>query len=149
MNQIHMILLALFCSLVLAATGMAHGTGKSQIRKEIQDGINAAECWLRLVDEKEYKASWQTASPVFRDAVTLEEWAKTVSKLRTFMGQLKERRLFKDRFTPTLPGIPDGQYIILRFVTTFKNKQCAMETVSLKREESGDRAWKVAGYFIQ
>ena len=62
MNQIQMILLALFCSLVLAATGMAHGTGKSQIRKEIQDGINAAECWLKLVDEKEYKASWQGGS---------------------------------------------------------------------------------------
>jgi len=149
MNQIHMTLIALLCSLIVMATALAHGTEKSHKRTDTQDGIDVALQWLKLVDEKNYQTSWETAAPEFQDAVSQEEWDKTVSKLRTAMGPLKERRLFHDRFTPVLPGVPDGEYIVLRFVTTFENKQNAMETVSLKRGEQEDRTWKVAGYFIQ
>lgn len=149
MTRIQMMLVALLCTLALTATGTARDTEKPRAQKEIQEGIDAAELWLGLVDNKDYQASWDAAAPVFQEAVSKEEWDKTLSKLRTAMGPLKERRLFYERFTPVLPGLPDGHYIILQFATTFENKQNAVETVSLKRAADHDMPWQVAGYFIR
>lgn len=146
MNQVHIFLIAFLCSLVFAATATAHVTETPHTHHKNQEGIDTAGLWLKLVDEEKYNASWQTAARVFKDAVTSGQWVKTVSGIRSAMGPVIERRLFHDRFTTALPGMPDGEYIIIRFVTGFKNKQSAVETVSLVKEND---TWKVAGYFIK
>ncbi len=146
MNQIQILLIAFICSLFFAATSTAHVTETPHAHSENQEGVDTAELWLKLVDDEKYSASWKTAAKVFKDAVTPEQWVKTVSGIRSAMGKVYERRLFHDRFTTTLPGMPDGEYIIIRFVTKFKNKQSAVETVSLMKEKN---SWKVAGYFIK
>ncbi|MCG8636695.1 MAG: DUF4019 domain-containing protein [Desulfobacterales bacterium] len=146
MNQISILFAALLCNLFLAAATAAHVTGTAHTHHKNQEGIDTAGLWLKLVDEEKYNASWQTAARVFKDAVTSGQWVKTVSGIRSAMGPVIERRLFHDRFTTALPGMPDGEYIIIRFVTGFKNKQSAVETVSLVKEND---TWKVAGYFIK
>ncbi|MCG8684087.1 MAG: DUF4019 domain-containing protein [Desulfobacterales bacterium] len=146
MNQIPILIIALICSLFMAATSTAHVTETPHAHSANQEGIDTAELWLKMVDEEKYSASWKTAAKVFKDAVTPEQWVKTVSGVRSALGPVLERSLFHDRFTTTLPGMPDGEYIIIRFVTKFENKQSAVETVSLKKE---GQTWKVAGYFIK
>jgi hypothetical protein len=42
--------------------------------------------------------------------------------------------------------VPDGEYEVVQFETSFANKAAAVETVVLSREKSG---WKVDGYFIR
>jgi len=46
-----------------------------------------------------------------------------------------------------VPGAPDGEYVVLRFETSFENKAKAIETVTPMREKDG--TWRVSGYYIK
>jgi len=45
----------------------------------------------------------------------------------------------------SLPGTPDGEYVIIQFQSQFMNKEQAVETISLSKN-SGQ--WQPLGYFI-
>jgi len=147
MKNIIMII-ALVCLFTFVSTPVvfAHGDG-SHTHPENEIGIDTAALWLKLVDTKKYIASWQTAASVFKSAVTAEQWAKAAASAREPLGGLVSRKLFHDQLTSTLPGMPDGLYLVLRFVTRFENKVHAVESVTLMKDIHG--TWRVAGYFIK
>ena len=68
--------------------------------------------------------------------------------MRGPLGDLVARKAAGQTYSKTLPGVPDGDYDIVRFNTAFANrfKKAAVETVVLAREAGG---WKVDGYFIR
>ncbi len=41
--------------------------------------------------------------------------------------------MFKKHST-SLPGAPDGEYVVIEFITSFSNKKSAIETVTPKME---------------
>ncbi len=47
----------------------------------------------------------------------------------------------------SLPGAPDGNYVVIQFKTTFEHKAQAVETVTPMLENDG--VWRVTGYFIK
>ncbi len=47
----------------------------------------------------------------------------------------------------SLPGAPDGAYVVIQYGTSFENRKHAVETVTPMRERNG--AWRVSGYFIR
>jgi hypothetical protein len=108
---------------------------------------SAVEAWLSLIDSQSYAASWDTAAIMFRDKVTQEKWRTAVQAARTPFGQMKSRTLKSATSATTLPGAPDGEYVVFRFTTSFENKAAALETVTTMREKDG--TWHVAGYFVQ
>jgi Protein of unknown function (DUF4019) len=63
------------------------------------------------------------------------------------MGQRLSRQLKQVQHTQTMPGAPDGDYVIMQFDTRFANKQAAVETVTFLQEKKGE--WKAAGYYIK
>jgi hypothetical protein len=63
------------------------------------------------------------------------------------LGALKARTLKRTTSTATLPGAPDGEYVVFQFNTSFERKQAALETVTTIREKDG--TWRVGGYFIK
>jgi len=46
----------------------------------------------------------------------------------------------------SLPGVQDGEYLIIQFKTDFQNKKSLTETVTLSKS-SGE--WLPVGYFIK
>ncbi len=134
-------------SLCIMGTAFAHGTGKDHKHTENETAIESAEIWLKFVDAQKYNASWQTAAQLFKNAVTSDQWEGTVRAVRAPLGKLIERHLFHDKFITTLPGMPDGEYVLLRFVTQYEHKQSAVESVTLMKDEYGN--FRVAGYFIK
>jgi hypothetical protein len=108
---------------------------------------SAAETWLALIDSQSYAASWDTAAIMFRNAINQEKWRMAVQAARTPFGPLKSRTLTSATSATTLPGAPDGEYMVLRYTTSFENKAAAVETVTAMREKDG--SWHVAGYFIK
>ena len=50
-------------------------------------------------------------------------------------------------FARVIPGLPDGDYALLRFRTLFSGKPDAEESVTLERDSAG--AWQVVGYVIR
>jgi len=57
------------------------------------------------------------------------------------------RELGSAKYSTTLPGAPDGEWVVLKLNTTFENKAVAVETVTVMRDLDGK--WRVAGYFIR
>lgn len=111
------------------------------------DAESAALLWLAAVDAGDYPHSWKTASRYFRERVSQTEWVAAVASVRGSLGPLKSRHLMSTRFTRTLPGAPDDEYVVIQFATTFDGKAHAIETVTHQKDADGN--WHVSGYFIK
>ena len=126
-----------FASLV--SIGMA-SENKEEAAKQ------AALTWLELVDSGQYRASWDKAATPFKMQVSSDQWEKAVQSARRPLGALVSRRFASSHYTTTLPGAPDGEYVVLQFETKFENKASATETVTPMLD---DGAWRVSGYYIR
>ncbi len=107
---------------------------------------SAALAWLDLVDSGRFQESWDAASALFRRQLAADDWGRLVAGVRVPLGALQSRRLQGSTAAVTLPGAPDGDYMILQFASSFDNKERAQERVTLMREGT---EWRVAGYYIR
>ena len=98
------------------------------------------------MDTQQYEASWTEAASLFRARVSTSDWVKAVVAVRTPLGNLQTRQLISATYATSLPGAPDGEYVVLRFKTSFGNKAQAVETVTPMLEQG---RWRVSGYFIR
>jgi hypothetical protein len=112
-----------------------------------QVASRVSDRWLNLVDSGDYAASWKTAAAVFQAAVTEEKWVSTMKVVRDPLGKLRVRKLQSATYTTLLPGVPDGDYVVILYETSFEHKQTAQETVIMSLGK--DKVWRVAGYYIK
>lgn len=106
----------------------------------------AAEAWLAAVDSGDYGTSWEEAASLFRAAVTKDDWERTIRATRGPLGKLVSRKVKSTTYTESLPGAPDGKYVVIQYDTVFENKRAAVETVTPMLD--GD-TWRVSGYYIK
>jgi len=134
-----------------AALTIAFATSLSvaQANDEHPEGVAqaAAVAWLALVDAGNYAPSWDAAATRFRESITREDWAARAASLRGSMGALKSRNLKSETYTHSLPGTPNGDYVVIRFDSSFAQMGAATETVTTMQDADG--TWRVAGYFIK
>ena len=109
-------------------------------------GSIAAKEWLKIVDVGEYVESWQKSDAFFKSQLTQIEWSVALTGVRTPLGQVKSRSELGAKEYSSLPGVPDGEYLVIQFQTKFQNKKSATETLTLSKS-SGD--WLPVGYFIK
>ena len=112
-----------------------------------EKAIATAEQWLELVDLGQYEASWENAADLFKQAVTKDEWIVAVERARSPMGRVLSRRVESASYETSLPGAPDGEYVVIQYVTSFENKESAVETITPVRDN--DNTWRVSGYYIR
>jgi len=107
----------------------------------------SSDAWLALVDSGKYADSWQEASQLFKAAVTKEQWQNTLRASRDPLGKMLSRKLKSATYTKTLPGAPDGEYVVIQYESSFEHKQSAVETVTPMLDKDGK--WRVSGYYIK
>jgi hypothetical protein len=107
----------------------------------------SAESWLTLVDAGKYGNSWQEAASMFKAAVNKEQWEHMLKAARDPLGKVQSRKLVKATYTKSLPGAPDGDYIVMQYESSFEHKQSAIETITGALDKDGK--WRVSGYFIK
>ena len=107
----------------------------------------SSDTWLALVDSGKYADSWQEASQLFKAAVTKEQWQNTLRASRDPLGKMLSRKLKSAAYTKTLPGAPDGEYVVIQYESSFEHKQSAVETVTPMLDKDGK--WRVTGYYIK
>jgi hypothetical protein len=107
----------------------------------------SANHWLSLIDGGSYADSWDVAAPVFKGAVQKAQWAKMLEATRAPLGKVVSRSVKSAVYTTSLPGAPDGQYVVIRYETSFEHKKSAVETVTPSLGEDGQ--WRISGYFIR
>ena len=109
--------------------------------------LSAAEKWLAMVDSEQYAESWKEAAELFRNAVQPQQWEQSMQAVREPLGKLISRTVKTKAYRTSLPGAPDGEYVVIQFETSFENKKVAVETVTPLMGKDG--AWRVSGYFIK
>lgn len=107
----------------------------------------AAKTWLALIDSGQYGDSWEIAAAYFKSAITKERWQQTLTVVRKPLGKLVSRELSSKTYMQSLPGAPDGEYVVIQFATSFENKKSATETVTPMLDSDG--SWRVSGYYIK
>jgi len=112
-----------------------------------REAIKAAESWLLLVDSGEYGKSWDQSAELFRKLSTKDTWQQSVSAARKPLGDVVNRKVKETHYVTSLQGVPDGEYFIIYFTTTFTNKKSAIETVTPMKDPDG--IWRVSGYYIR
>lgn len=137
------LLASLFVSLLFTAAACAH----AQDQQAIDEAGRAADEWLALVDAGRYKVSWEQAAEPLRKAVSVTQWEQGARAVRMPVGAFQERTLASSTYTTTLPGAPQGQYVVLQYTTRFADRANAVETVTPMREADGK--WRVSGYFLR
>ena len=102
--------------------------------------------WLKLIDDGQYKTSWQQANSMVQQQVTAAQWQQSLQAARQPLGALMSRTLHSQQAHGSLPGAPDGRYLILTLQSQFEHKQEAIETLTLKYHQG---KWQPVGYFIR
>ena len=116
------------------------------VGEKIVEAHKSADKWLNLIDRSEYSNSWSETASYFQNNVAIEEWKSTVRGLKQPLGNVLSREVASMQYTTTLPGSPDGEYVVIEYNTSFENKKSAVETVTPMLDPDGK--WKVAGYYI-
>jgi hypothetical protein len=130
----------ILCLPLLAAAAEKHDDAEKK-------AVESAEAWLALVDQAKYGEAWDTAAEYLKNAVTREDFGKSLTAARKPLGKVKSRELKSKQYATSLPGAPDGEYVVIQFKTAFENKKSGIETITpmLDKEEK----WRVSGYFIK
>jgi len=136
--------IAVVVIMVLILSTVSAGAGS--LEKEATAAI-AAEKWLGIVDGEKYVESWSEAAELFRNAVKQEQWEQLLRVSRKPLGRLVSRKIKTKTYTTSLPGAPDGEYVVIQFESSFENKKSAVETVTPMLETDGK--WRVSGYYIR
>ena len=104
--------------------------------------------WIYLVAGGKYSDScWKEATGYFKGAVKEERWQETAEGVRKPLGKVISRQVKSKSYHTSLPGAPDGEYVVIQFETSFENKKSAIETVTPMMDKDGK--WRVSGYFIK
>jgi hypothetical protein len=116
-------------------------------QKPEQLAQQSADAWLALVDSGKSADSWQETSQLFKAAVTKEKWQDALRATRDPLGKMLSRKLKSATYKTTMPGAPDGEYVVIQYESSFEHKQSAVETVTPMLDKDGK--WRVSGYYIK
>jgi hypothetical protein len=131
---------------VLSIALIGSGIASAQQMPE-QLAQQSAEAWLALTDTAKYDESHERAAQYFKNAVPKDQWASSMHAVRDPLGSVTSRKLRSATYTKSLPGAPDGEYVVILYDTSFEHKQSAVETVTPMLDADGK--WRVSGYFIK
>jgi hypothetical protein len=133
--------------LIIAGMILSGGTAMSSDAGKEASAVSAAEKWLAIIDAGGYSTSWKEAAELFRNAVKPEQWEQSMQAVRKPLGKLISRKVQTKIYKTTLPGAPDGEYVLIQFETSFENKKNSIETVTPMMDKDGK--WRVSGYYIK
>lgn len=120
---------------------------KTAVTNGIDLPLTAATTWLSVVDAGKYDKSYDAAAQYLKKAIKKDRWSEMLRGVRKPFGKTVSRSETSRVEKKSLPGAPDGQYIVFQFTTVFEQKLSAVETVTVMNEKDG--VWRVCGYFIR
>ena len=126
---------------------LAPARGAAERAEAAKEATAAAEQWLGLVDQGKFNGSWLEASTYFRNVTTKQQWKQQVSVWRSALGSVVSRKLRTVQYLMTMPGAPDGEYVMIQYDTTFAHKKSAVEVVVPMMDADGK--WRVSEYSIR
>jgi Protein of unknown function (DUF4019) len=112
--------------------------------KSIEAARKAAEDWMILWDSGKYAESYTGLSSASKKAFDEKGWFAYGTRARKPLGKLKSRKILEIQLIKSLAGLPDRSGAVLRFLSSFENKEDVFETFSVILEKDG--TWRAASY---
>jgi len=109
--------------------------------------LQAARAWLELIDREQYSRGWETAAERLNIIIARRDFIKSLNDARKPLGKVKSRQLLSKQYTRTIPDAPDGQYVVIKYTTSFEQQPAAVEMITLML--NGDNKWRVLGYHFK
>jgi opacity protein-like surface antigen len=137
------------CSLALVlAAASSIGVGCAQAADSDEAAaVTAAQSWLGQVDKGAYGQSWKLGAGYLKANVRQSAFVQQLTGARKPLGKLISRKVLSKQSLTSIPGGPDGHYVVIQFDSVFAEKKAAVETVTPMLEKDGK--WRVSGYFIK
>jgi len=132
--------------MVCLAARLAFGADPNTAEAE-KKAVAAADAWLPIVDQEKYGEAWDLAAVYLKNIVGRDALVKGLEGVRKPLGAVKSRKLKSKEYRTTLPGAPDGQYVVIQYETSLEHKESAIETITPMLDKDG--VWRVSGYFIR
>ncbi len=140
--QLHLLLLfTCFLLIIIPAINKTPSAQVSELSK------HAAAQFLFLVDTEEYAKSWEATAEILQKMLPQKAWNEQITKIRSFLGPIVERIQHDIAYTSTASDVPEGEYVILTFISRFELRERVIETITLMLGD--DDQWKVVGYFLR
>lgn len=137
-----------FANLILTLCLLFPGLARSDALAPLHQAHAAAQSWLALTDATQYMRSWEHTAPMFQKSLTATQWQQQLAQARQPLGAVQMRAFKAAEATPSLPGMPDGQYLVIQYATQFQTQPAVIETVTLA--QSGHAGpWQVLGYYLR
>jgi hypothetical protein len=133
------------CFIFFLFTVLGYGVNAEQSAEEA--AVASSQEWLSLVDTGKYAESWDAAAGFLKNAITKQKWSESMEAFRKPLGKRITRNLLSKQYATTLPGAPDGEYVVIQYETSFENKKSAIETITPMLDKDG--TWRVSGYYIK
>jgi len=134
-------------TVLLAGTFMTASAESVDTTAATQAATEAAKSWLALLDAGKYAESWEQAALVNQNSIPKTTWESSLAAARNPLGKSLSRVFKSAVYSNSLTGAPAGEYVIIRFVSSFENVPSATETVTPMKQQDG--SWKVSGYFVK
>ena len=133
-------------SLLLFACAMLCGFGIEAKESPARVAQNAALSFLARCDSGDYAGAYANSSNIVHGLMPADLFARSLGSVRDPLGKVVSRKYASAKELTSLPGAPDGHYVMLTFNTQFARQKAAVETVTPALENG---VWKVSGYFIR
>jgi len=102
--------------------------------------------FLGYLDHGRYADSYAYTGMLIRATNDRDSFARQIKKARAGTGALQSRSLIDASYATSVPGAPEGQYVLLHYDASFANRPEAVETLTLAFAKG---YWRVSGYYIK
>ena len=140
----------LFLATLFLLLGVQFGHAQDEVAVDTTAVLAEAQelslAWLHLIDNIEYRASWDNASEAFKAAVTPDQWNAALLQARGSIHKPDNRTVVSSQYAKDPPNAPPGEYVVQIF-TFSGGGQSYTETLSMMKDSDG--VWRAGGYFIR
>jgi len=118
-----------------------------QLSAETTPALEDAQSFLELIDAGNFPQAWWEGSELLHLNSELDDWVESSRIRHDLFGEFSERRVKTFSVRSSYPGLPDGEYAILLFDSSFEHKQAALEMLVMVKDPYG--GWKVVSYRLR
>jgi hypothetical protein len=102
--------------------------------------------FLGYLDQGRFADSYSYTGMLLRNQLDREAFASKVESARANTGALQSRELVDAGYTTSVPGAPEGQYVILHYHSSFVRRPDTVETLTLALAKG---YWRIDGWYIK
>ena len=102
--------------------------------------------FLGYLDHGRFADSYAYTGMLIRSQLDRDAFASQVEKARAGTGTVQSRELIDAGYSTTVPGAPEGQYVVLHYHSSFANRPDTVETLTLAMAKG---YWRVDGWYIK